>query len=55
MVTGAEEGTTSEVQERPAFTIEALVPALREIQETSQAPTGDRYRLKYPIFGGEGV
>jgi len=40
--------------ERPALTIETLVTALREFQGTSQAPPGDSYRLKPPIFGGEG-
>jgi len=33
-----EERTTPGVPERPALTFEALVTALRELQETSQAP-----------------
>jgi len=39
---------------RPAFPIEFLVTALRELQGTSQAPPGDRYCFKLPFFGGEG-
>jgi len=41
-------------KERPALTIEAPVTALRALQGTSQAPPGDRYCLKPPIFRGEG-
>jgi len=53
MALGEEERPTPEVQERPALTIEALVTALREVQWASQAPPGDRYCLKPPIFGGD--
>jgi len=45
---------TPGVPETPALTIEALLTDLRELQGMSQAPPGDRYRLKPPIFGGEG-
>jgi len=39
--------------ETPTLTVEALVSALQGLLEMSQAPPGDRYRLKLPNFGGE--
>jgi len=50
MALGKEKRTTPGVPETPALTIEALVTALREIQETGQTRPGDRYCLKPPPF-----
>jgi len=39
---------------KEGLTMEILVRALREVSGTGQAPTGDRYHLKPPTFGGDG-
>jgi len=54
MAEGAEGGPAPEVPEKPALTIEAPMVAPREVQGTSQVPSGDRYRLEPQIFGDEG-
>jgi len=54
MAPGGEEEATPGATAAPTLTVEDLVTALRELQGTSQAAPGNRYRLSPPIFGGEG-
>jgi len=43
-----------EGREDDHLTMETLITALREVSRAGQAVPGDRYRLRPPIFGGDG-
>ena len=52
-----EEGEAEMVREEgeeDRLTMETLITALREVSRAGQAVPGDRYRLRPPIFGGDG-
>jgi len=43
-----------EEREEDRLTMETLITALREVSKAGQAVPGDRYRLRPPIFEGDG-